>query len=174
MNEKVLHTLEFHKIIHALTELASSQPGKQLCSTLLPSSDLGEITQAQTETADALSRILKKGSPSFSGNRDIGYMVKGLEISASLSASELLRLASLLECTARLKAYGKKEREDEPADSLTERFELLTPLTQLANEIRRCIIERIPLPMMPALRFSASAKSSWQSMTRYMPSLPAW
>lgn len=141
MNEKVLHTLEFHKIIHALTELASSQPGKQLCSTLLPSSDLGEITQAQTETADALSRILKKGSPSFSGNRDIGYMVKGLEISASLSASELLRLASLLECTARLKAYGKKEREDEPADSLTERFELLTPLTQLANEIRRCIIE---------------------------------
>lgn len=141
MNEKVLHTLEFHKIIHALTELASSQPGKKLCAALLPSSNLEEILLAQTETADALSRIFKKGSPSFSGNQDIGYMIKGLEISAALSAAELLKIASLLECSARLKAYGKKEREDEPADSLSERFALLVPLTQLSTEIRRCILE---------------------------------
>lgn len=141
MNEKVLHTLEFHKIIHFLTEFASSKPGKQLCSALLPSTDLEEITQAQAETSDALSRIFKKGSPSFSGNRDVGYMVKGLEIGASLSAGDLLKVASLLECTSRIKTYGKKEREDEASDSLSERFSLLVPLTQLANEIRRCILE---------------------------------
>lgn len=136
-----MHTLEFHKIIHSLTEFASSEPGKALCTALLPSADFEEITQMQSETSDALNRIFKKGSPSFSGNRDIGYTVKSLAIGASLSAAELLKIASLLECTARIKTYGKKEREDESADSLSERFSQLTPLTQLANEIRRCILE---------------------------------
>lgn len=34
----------------------------------------------------------------------------------------------------------KKEREDFPNDSLDAYFEGLTPMTQLANEINRCIL----------------------------------
>lgn len=141
MNKKVLQTLEFHKIIHTLTELASSQPGKKLCENLLPSADLSEINQAQTETADALSRLFQKSTPSFSGNQDLTHLVKSLEIGAALSSGDLLRTASLLECTSRIKAYGRSEREDAPEDSLAARFGLLVPLTQLASEIRRCILE---------------------------------
>ena len=141
MNEKVLNTLEYHKMIHMLTELASSPPGKALCSGLLPSSDPAAILQAQTETEDGLSRIFKKGTPSFSGNRDLGRMIKSLEIGAALSSGELLQIASLLDCTARIKTYGKAERDDEAADSLTERFSLLVTLNGLANEIRRCMPE---------------------------------
>lgn len=141
MNKKVLNTLEFHKIIRMLTELASSQPGKQLCEDLLPSCDLSEITQAQTETEDALNRIFRKSTPSFSGNQNLTYMIRSLEVGASLSAGELLKAASLLECTARIKAYGRSERDDDTADSLTQRFHLLVPLTPLVNEIRRCILE---------------------------------
>ncbi len=141
MNEKVLNTLEYHKMIHMLTELASSPPGKALCSGLLPSSDPAAILQAQTETEDGLSRIFKKGTPSFSGNRDLGRMIKSLEIGAALSSGELLQIAFLLDCTARIKTYGKAERDDEAADSLTERFSLLVTLNGLANEIRRCMPE---------------------------------
>jgi len=141
MNEKVLKTLEFHKIIHTLTELATSRPGKELCASLLPMTDLARITEAQIETEDALNRIFKKSTPSFSGNQDVGHLVKSLEIGATLSSGELLRTASLLECTSRIKTYGKSERDDEKADSLTGQFELLVPLTQLTNEIRRCILE---------------------------------
>ena len=68
MNAKVLKTLEYHKIIDQLTELAGSQLGKELCKNLLPSSDLEEIRTLQTETTLALSRIYQKGSLSFSGS----------------------------------------------------------------------------------------------------------
>ncbi len=141
MNEKVLHTLEFHKIIHTLTEFAASPPGKAACRSLLPSSDLSQIMQAQTETEDALSRVFKKSSPSFAGNQDLTFLIRSLEVGASLSSAELLKIASLLECSARIKAYGRTERDDEAADSLTERFSRLVPLSQLSAEIRRCIPE---------------------------------
>ena len=88
MNEKVLKTLEFHKIIHELTQLATSPPGKKLCSDLLPTTDLDEIIRAQTETEDALNRIFRKSTPSFSGNQDVGHLVKSLEIGATLSSGE--------------------------------------------------------------------------------------
>ena len=67
MNDKVLHTLEYDKIITLLTDKASSEPGRELCRALKPIPDLGEINQAQQETADALSRLFKKGSTSFGG-----------------------------------------------------------------------------------------------------------
>ena len=54
--------------------------------------------------------------------------------------SELLKLASFLDNVSRIKTYGKKEREDLPNDNLDAYFEGLTPMTQLANEINRCIL----------------------------------
>ena len=54
--------------------------------------------------------------------------------------SELLKLASFLDNVSRIKTYGKKEREDLSNDSLDVYFEGLTPMTQLANEINRCIL----------------------------------
>ena len=47
MNTKVLKTLEYHKIIDRLTELAGSVLGKELCKNLLPSSDIEEIRMLQ-------------------------------------------------------------------------------------------------------------------------------
>lgn len=140
MNQKVLNTLEYNKIIQALTDKADSEPGKRLCETLLPSIDLEEIKKMQTETKDALSRLFKAGSTSFGNNRDLGFSIKSLEIGSSLSASELLKIAGLLDNVNRIKTYGKKDRDDAPDDSLDGYFEQLTPLTQLAGEIYRCIL----------------------------------
>ena len=47
MNQKVLQTLEYHKIISQLEEHATSDPGRRLCAALLPSSDLEEIRKSQ-------------------------------------------------------------------------------------------------------------------------------
>ncbi len=140
MNDKVLHTLEYDKIIKLLTDKATSEPGRKLCRELLPMSDLEEIEKAQTETADAFGYILKKGSISFGNNKDIGYSVKSLEIGSTLSTAELLSIAGLLENVERVKKYGEKDREETPDDSLTEYFEGLSPLSNLSKEIRRCII----------------------------------
>ena len=60
MNEKVLSTLEYHKIILQLVEHADSEPGKKLCRELIPVTDISEIRTAQSETRDALSRLFKQ------------------------------------------------------------------------------------------------------------------
>ena len=140
MNTKVLTTLEYTKIIDLLTEKADSEPGKKLCRELVPSTDLSAIRTAQRETKDALARLFRSGSTSFGSNRDLGFSIRSLEIGSSLSMSELLKLASFLDNVSRIKTYGKKEREDLPNDSLDAYFEGLTPMTQLANEINRCIL----------------------------------
>lgn len=140
MNKKSLQTLEFHKIINQLEQFASSLSGKELCKNLIPSTDADEINQGQLETADALTRIFKKGSISFSGTYDVRESLRHLEIGGSLSIQELLRIATLLETANRVKSFSRKERDDVPDDSLDGLFRLLEPLTLVSNEIRRCIL----------------------------------
>ena len=74
MNEKVLKVLEYNKIIEMLVAQANSDPGRKVCSQLLPMTDMNDITKAQTQTADAIARIFQKGSTSFGSNTDVsGY-----------------------------------------------------------------------------------------------------
>lgn len=141
MNQKVLKTLEYNKIIHQLTGYAASAPGKLLCQNLLPMSDFHEIVQAQKETSDALTRVRMKGSLSLSGIRDVRDSLKRLEIGSALGIPELLSISSLLTVAARAKAYGHHEESEEfPDDSLDQMFRSLEPLTPANNEIKRCII----------------------------------
>lgn len=140
MNEKALRTLEYNKIIALLTEHATSQSGKELCKKLKPSTDLEAIRLTQQQTGDALTRIYQKGSLSFAGNHDMGASVKRLEIGGTLGIEEFLRLCSLLEVAKRVKAYSRREREEEKEDSLDEFFSRIEPLTPLHDEIRRCIL----------------------------------
>ena len=76
--------------------------------------------------------------------------------------SELLKLASFLDNVSRIKTYGKKEREDLPNDSLDAYFEGLTPMTQLANEINRCILseEKMADDASPKLKSIRRSKLS--------------
>ena len=139
MNQKALKVLEYDKIIQLLAEQATSDAGKKRCLELLPMTDKQLITDAQAQTADALSRIYRKGSISFGGLKDPGFQMKRLEIGGCLNAAELLSICTLLEITRRAKAYSRENRDDLPADSLDVLFAGLEPLTPLLEEIRRCI-----------------------------------
>lgn len=143
MNQKVLKVLEFDKILRQLAERASTPDGKERCLSLIPSTDISQITKEQTETADGLGRIFANGSVSFSGVKNILPAMKHLEVGGTLSIEELLNTASLLEVTNRVKTYGRKNRDNddtEETDSLDEMFQSLKPITTLSNEIRRCIL----------------------------------
>lgn len=154
MNNKVLRILEYNKIIDRLTEKATSEQGRKLTAALTPMTDQSAIEKAQTETADALGRLFRKGSTSFGGNKDLGFSIKSLEVGSTLSIAELLRIASFLENVNRIKAYGRKEREDALTDSLDVYFDELEPLTLLSGEIRRCILseEEIADDASPSLK----------------------
>jgi len=142
MNEKALRTLEFNKIIDILASLAGSSMGKDLCRNLKPSNDIDEIRKGQEETTDALSRLFRKGSCSFRGVYDIRPSLKRLEIGASLSAKELLQVASVLDTSLRVRSYGisAENEEDIGEDSLSYYFSSLEPLSFIKKEITRCII----------------------------------
>lgn len=154
MNNKVLQTLEYNKIIAALVQKATSEPGREMCRALTPETDLAAILQAQTETADALAMLFRKGSTSFGGNKDIGASLSRLEIGGTLTAGELLRIAGLLDNVNRIKAYGRGQREEEEETSLTALFEGLQSLTVLSGEIYRCIVseEEIADDASPGLK----------------------
>ena len=118
MEKKVLHTLEYDKIIETLTELASSQAARERCKNLLPMTDIDQINLAQKQTDDALLRIFAKGSLSFSGIHPIGELLKRLEIGGTLSIGELLKISSLLETARRVKTYNKDEISDDASSNL--------------------------------------------------------
>ncbi len=141
MNERALRVLEYDKIIQKLEQLAGSVPGKKLCRELTPLSDPEQIRQMQRETTDALARIFRKGSVSFSGVSDLRPSLKRLEIGSSLNAAELLAVCKLLEACKRVKAFSREERsgEDESADCLEPLFAQLEPESTLCAEIRRCL-----------------------------------
>ena len=168
MNEKALHILEYDKIKTMLRDRATSDPGRDLCDKLRPSVVLKNIEKAQQETSDALSRILRYGSTSFGSNREFGPAILALKAGSSLSAPELLHLASFQENVSRIKAYDRSgdgrpssipvttgaadssardrrsfeapEDEEAETDSLQSYFDDLSPLTPLSQEIRRCIL----------------------------------
>lgn len=154
MNEKVLKTLEYNKIIEKLTTFACSGEAKERCMALRPLTDLMEIEHLQQQVADALTRLFRSGNLSFSGVHQISDSLKRLEIGGSLNPAELLRICNLLEAAKRAKAFSRSDKSALPDDSLTAFFQELEPLTPLQEEIRRCILseEEIADDASPKLR----------------------
>ena len=141
MNQKVLHTLEFDKILQQLAGYASCEDTQKRCLSLTPITDRKELEQLQLTTSHGLSRILRRGNLSFSGVHNPTGSLKRLDIGGSLNGKELLEICSLLEVAKRAKAYDRNERGDEEtSDSLSELFAAIEPLTPLHEEIRRCIL----------------------------------
>lgn len=140
MNSKTLAKLEYNKIIDLLEEQASSPGGKLHCRRLTPMTKLEQIEKAEEQTAAAFTRIVRKGRLSFSRVYDVEDSMKRLEIGASLSIPELLRICQILEAAKRAKSYGIHETADEDSDCLDDYFQILEPLSSVASEIRRCIL----------------------------------
>ncbi len=139
MNAKVLTTLEYNKIIDLSQRRPTPSPVKSFAAIwCLP------LIYLPSEQPSGRPKMPGPSLPHrqhlFWQQQRLGFSIRSLEIGSSLSMSELLKLASFLDNVSRIKTYGKKEREDLPNDSLDAYFEGLTPMTQLANEINRCIL----------------------------------
>lgn len=140
MNEKALKILEYPKIINMLTGYAGSELGKAMCATLKPSTELMDILRMQEQTRDALARVYKQGSVSFSGLADIGLSLKRLEVEGALSTGELLSIARLLDIALSVKQYGDIKEEEAEPDCLSALFAELMPLENLSRDIHRAIL----------------------------------
>ena len=140
MNQKVLTTLEYYKILKQLAEYAASDDTKKRILELVPSTDIEEIIHLQETTKDALSRLYKSSSLTFAGLHNICGSLKRLSIGGSLNMAELLQISSLLEVAKRAKAYDRSDRADDKTDSLSGLFSQIEPCAPLHKEIKRCIL----------------------------------
>ena len=154
MNNRVLKTLEYDKILKALSSRASTQAGVERCLSLKPVSDIKEIRTYQKQTADAFSRLMKGGSLVFGGIKDPSSYLKRVEAGGSLNAGELLDICGILSGAAKAISYNKNSISDESKDSLTGYFKDLDAKKSLNDEIRRCIIssDEISDEASPALK----------------------
>lgn len=126
---------EYNKILDMLADHATSEPGRERCRALLPMRDLDDIEKAQSETEAALSYVFANGSISFGNTKDFSAICRSLSIGTTLTAGELLSLASFLENVARVRLCTPED-ENNPLFDL---FDCLYPLSPLSSEIRRCI-----------------------------------
>lgn len=140
MNQKSLKTLEFDKITQRLAAFAYSEAARERCLALLPSCDPAEIARAQQQTKDAFTRIITVGKLDCSGIFPMEEALQRLEIGGVMGIEELLTLCRFLETAGRVKAYGRREQEEDNGDCLQDLFDGIEPLTPLASEIRRCIL----------------------------------
>lgn len=139
MDQTVLHTLEYHKILDILAEKAGSSLGKELIAELRPVSDVGLVIDLLEETNEARKIIDAALTLPLGGIRDIRNEVKRCELGASLEPYELLSVSSTLAAARRLKAFFSDMRGITPR--LVAKSEDLVVLRQVENVIENTIDE---------------------------------
>ncbi|MGE5701539.1 MAG: endonuclease MutS2, partial [Clostridia bacterium] len=141
MEQRVLKTLEYYKVIAMLEEKATSVLGKEKAKELIPFTNIDEVKIAQQATFEAATVLRLKGSVPLGGIRDIRGAVERARLGSMLAPLELLDIAGTLFSGRRLKTFLLEmcDEEELPLTKMTaERIEGLRDLELL---IKNCIDE---------------------------------
>ncbi|MED1204856.1 endonuclease MutS2 [Heyndrickxia acidicola] len=142
MQEKILKTLEFTKIIELLLEHASSSLGIAKVKELKPSSSFEEVVQMQAETDEASHVLRIKGHVPLSGIHDIRPHIKRADIGGNLNAMELVQVASTIYAGRTIKRFIEGLLENEMEIPILEsKAEQIAVLTPLEHKIKNAINE---------------------------------
>ncbi|WP_429843011.1 endonuclease MutS2 [Brevibacillus sp. FIR094] len=141
MEQRVLKTLEYDKIVALLIDKASCTYGKEKASELIPFLRLDEVITAQQGTEQAATVLRLKGSVPLGGIRDIRGPVQRARLNAMLAPMELLDIASTVMAGRRLKTFLLDMCEDHELPLLQQQAERIEGLRELETEIRRCVDE---------------------------------
>ncbi|MCM3783316.1 endonuclease MutS2 [Neobacillus mesonae] len=139
MDSKILHTLEYRKILNTLSLYTQTEMGKHKAENLSPVSDLEEVKNLLSGTDQALSVDRLKGIPSFTGIVDITSAVKRARIGGTLSPHELLSIHNTVHTARRLKRNLHAMQEEIPMDKLIFISEQLSEQKELEDAIKSCI-----------------------------------
>ena len=119
MLEKSYITLELPAVLEMLAAQAESELGKAAARELQPSANTEEVRRRLAETSDAARLMTLRGSPSFSGARDIRPVLERARLGGALNTRELLDIAGLARCARLCKAYLAEEKSEKTSiDSL--------------------------------------------------------
>ncbi len=131
--------LEFNKILDKLAGYTENETVKERIFSLVPELDLEKAKQMQRETTEALSTMLKLGSPpvNLSVNNILGS-VKRAQMGGVLSIKELSAVSRALYITRRMKSYIGECSDD--CEILRGIGEALITSRPLEDKINSCIV----------------------------------
>lgn len=148
-------TLEYHRMIESLIELASSETGKTVATELQPSTCTEDVSHMLQSTAEAMDFLRLAGNLSFESVKEIRPSLQRARIGSVLSAVELLDVAGTAAAEKRVSsAFKRLEPEDAPLPILRELVGRLAETRGLAESILSSIDEdgRVKDEASPALK----------------------
>ena len=101
-----VRVLEFDKVRAILAQKCVSAIGKQYADKLSPSIYEPQINRDIRQTSDAVSFVVKNGSPPLGNIQDIRGALKRVEVGANLNPAELLQVSAVLRAVRGMKRYG--------------------------------------------------------------------
>ena len=134
--EKSLQTIELPAILDMLAAKCVSDGAKELARALRPSSEAGQVRLLLAETADAKKMMELKGSPSFSGLKDVRSSLARADMGGMLNTRELLDIAGVLFSARACASYSAGRGE---SGRLHQLFMSLSPNRFLEEKITTCI-----------------------------------
>lgn len=111
MLQKYLYKLEYNKILEKVCDCCKTYIGKELVSSLLPSSNKDLVKKQLEETSSALTLLIRKGEPSIFNIANIDLWIKHLESYNFLSATALLEVANVLKTSRCLHEYFFSDKD---------------------------------------------------------------
>ena len=103
--EKSLITLELPAVLEMLAAEAVGDTAKEQARALTPSTEPAEVRRRQEETTDAKTMMVVRGSPSFSGVKDVRPSLARADLGGALNTRELLDIARVLQCARLVRGY---------------------------------------------------------------------
>lgn len=166
--DRVLHILEFDKIIERLITRAATNPGKERAENLRPFYHLEDVKAAMSETREASVALRLKGHAPLGGIRDIRPSLERARIGGMLHPADLLDIASTLRAGANLKRFILAVDEKEPLEIMRNLAEMIQPLGALQEAINRAIDEHgeVSDAASPALRAARQEIRTLESRVR--------
>ena len=138
MNSKTLRLLDYKRIIQMLSAMAGSQLGRDRIAGLSIMNDVRSVKEALTETTEAVSVIVYKGSIPVGEFGDISQLLNIARKGRVLSMRDLLAVRRSIAGVREVKAFLSEDVPEIP--SISEISDLLEPQPKLESEINRCIL----------------------------------
>ena len=103
--EKSLNTLELPAVLQMLAQQAVGEAAKERALELFPSREEAEVRRRLAETSAAKTMMTVRGSPSFSGVKDVRASLARADLGGALNTRELLDIARVLQCARLVRGY---------------------------------------------------------------------
>ncbi len=142
MNEKILQTMDYQKILHEVKSFAASILGKEKVMSLKPSSSVEEVQRWQDETDDGVKVIRLRGSMPIPQLENVQPHLKRLAIGAVLNGAEIAQIGKILRTSTEVRRFF--EQLEETGIEFARLYQLIHQLAQtpsLNQRIRETIDE---------------------------------